>query len=370
METNQTVLRKPTIDYIQILRAIAAVMVVLCHARDFLKGSAYEDLAHSLFWPGAFGVDLFFIISGFIIVYTSYDYSRNDTIKFLKKRFFRVWPLYFILTAIYVLVVMLTDTKDMNGFSYNPSGREFEVLNIIKSLSFIPLDTNKPIYFGVATLFVGWTLNYEIYFYLVCAAGLLFSRYKYWFYGLWFVLTLIVIPAHLGLINKDRPFIEGYGYYNLMMQSLVWEFVFGAVIAIMFRKNILNIERKNLAIPIIILGISSPVYAYITQHNAGHGITHSGLYFCIMFFALALCHKFISKHIKFPKSLLLIGNASYSLYLTHPITFIIVFKLKSIIFPDWSSASFSFLFTVVVASIFISIMSYNFIEKKISALHR
>ncbi|HAT1529117.1 TPA: acyltransferase, partial [Morganella morganii] len=42
------------------------MLVVLCHARDFLKGTEYEKIAHNLFWPGAFGVDLFFIISGFI----------------------------------------------------------------------------------------------------------------------------------------------------------------------------------------------------------------------------------------------------------------------------------------------------------------
>ncbi|MEM8322497.1 acyltransferase, partial [Morganella morganii] len=95
-KSTDNVANKKNLDYIQALRAIAAMLVVLCHARDFLKGTEYEKIAHNLFWPGAFGVDLFFIISGFIIVYTSYNYNKNDTLKFIKKRFLRVWPLYFI----------------------------------------------------------------------------------------------------------------------------------------------------------------------------------------------------------------------------------------------------------------------------------
>lgn len=64
--------KRKTLDFIQVLRALAAVLVVLHHARLFLTGTEHEKLSFNLFWPGAFGVDLFFIISGFIIVYTSW----------------------------------------------------------------------------------------------------------------------------------------------------------------------------------------------------------------------------------------------------------------------------------------------------------
>ncbi|EKS6335338.1 acyltransferase family protein, partial [Enterobacter hormaechei] len=109
MEIDNSPPRKNNLQYIQALRAIAAMLVVLCHARDFLKGTEYEWLAQRLFWPGAFGVDLFFIISGFIIIYTSHSYQSNDLIKFIKKRFLRVWPLYFIMTIAYIVIVKNVD---------------------------------------------------------------------------------------------------------------------------------------------------------------------------------------------------------------------------------------------------------------------
>lgn len=362
--------RKPTLDYIQALRALAAIMVVMCHARDFLKGSQYEGLAHNLFWPGAFGVDLFFIISGFIIVYTSYDYSSGDVLKFVKKRFMRVWPLYFVFTLIYIAAVKFINTNGMQGFSYNPLISAFDLLNVIKSLAFIPLNLDSPVYFGTATLFVGWTLNYEIYFYSVCAIGLLFSNRKYWFYGFWFAVTLLIIPAHLGAFNKYRPMVEGVGYINLMMQPLVWEFVFGAIIAIMYKKDMFNIEKARFAIPMIFFAIAIPACMYATRYNADHGITHSGMYYCIMFFMLTSCHKYIANKIRFPKIILLTGNASYSLYLSHPISFILSFKIKQYLFPQWNSASFSFMGMAVLFSLAISFLSYHFIEKKMSRIYR
>lgn len=360
-----TVAERKSLDYIQALRGIAAMLVVLCHARDFLRHSPLENLAYDLFWPGAFGVDLFFIISGFIIIYTSIDYDRKDTFKFIRKRFLRVWPLYFICTIIYIALVNGFDFSGMKGFYYNQNGSPFEILNIIKSLLFIPLNLDSPIYLGPPTLFVGWTLNYEVYFYVICAIGIACGRFRYTFYIIWFSITLLAIPAIIGGLNFDRPKIIGAGYLNLTMQSIIWEFIFGAVVAILYKRGALSISKSSIAIPVIILGISVPVYAYVTKIDAGHGIAHSGKFFCFMFLCLTSCADYIQNNIKIPSFIISIGDASYSLYLIHPLVFMLCYKIASY-FIDWSMmSSFWFIGVVFIASILASNISYKYIECKI-----
>lgn len=361
---------KPNLDYIQALRALAALMVVLHHAKAFLVGTVYEKLSFDLFWPGAFGVDLFFIISGFIIVYTSYDYTRKDLPTFIKKRFIRIWPLYFIATMIYALLFKNTDLSTMHGFVYSDKIDAVQSLNIIKSLLFIPLNFYDPVYFGAATLFVGWTLNYEVYFYIVCATGLLFSRNKYWFYALWFLTTLFIIPSFMGLATTIRPTIENGGYFNLTIQSVVWEFVFGACVAILFKKNMLRIKDPKKAIPLILIAFAIPAYGYVTKRNTMHGVEYFGMYYCIMFFLLTSCHQFIKDSIKIPKTILSIGDASYSLYLLHPIVFIVLFKLKERLLPTLDYQNFYFMFISAIVSILVSILSYNYLEKKLINIYK
>lgn len=357
---------RKSLDYIQALRGIAAMLVVLCHARDFLNGTPSESLAHDLFWPGAFGVDLFFIISGFIIIYTSVNYDRKDTLKFVKKRFFRVWPLYFLCTMAYIFLVKGFDFSGMKGFHYNQNGTAFDLINIIKSLAFIPLNLDSPIYLGPPTLFVGWTLNYEIYFYAVCAIGIACGRFRYTFYIIWFSLTLFIIPALIGGSNFDRPKILGGGYLNLTMQSIIWEFVFGAIVALLYKRGALTISKSRTAIPIIIIGIAVPVYAYITKIDAGHGISNSGKFFCFMFLCLTSCADYIQNKIKIPSFIISIGNASYSLYLIHPLVFMVCYKLASF-FVGWEAmSSFWFIGIVFFSSIYTSYISYRFIECRIS----
>ncbi|MEN5015858.1 acyltransferase [Erwinia sp. Eh17-17] len=361
---------KGNLEYIQALRALAAIMVVLHHAKAFLVGTKYEGLSFDLFWPGAFGVDLFFIISGFIIAYTSYNYDRKDILVFLKKRLIRIWPMYFIATMIYLVVFKSTDLSTMHGFSYTDKVEATSLLSVIKSLLFIPLNFNSPVYFGTATLFVGWTLNYEFYFYMVCAVGLIFSKNKLWFYLSWFLFTLFIIPSFMGITRQPRPIIEGAGYLNLTMQSLIWEFFSGACIAILFRNGKLNISGKKKSIAIIAIALAIPAYGYITKRNVDHGIQYFGLYYCIMFLLLTSCQSFIRDNIKIPRLILAIGDSSYSLYLLHPIIFILAFKFKEYAFPSVGYQNYYFMFLTVLISVLVSLLSYKYLERNIQNIFK
>lgn len=100
--------------------------------------------------------------------------------KFMLKRFARIWPMYLVLTFLYI-ILMLLSAYIINRVDVDPS-----VTDILKSLFFIPLilDKSDRPFWGGSVLHTGWTLNFEMYFYSFFAISLLFGRYKWLFFFL------------------------------------------------------------------------------------------------------------------------------------------------------------------------------------------
>ena len=155
---------------IQWLRAIAAMMVVIHHINfhtDWLREQAGG--APSLFSsiPWSFGIHIFFVISGFIMILTTRNFGEPGAWKrFMVRRTLRIVPLYWILTTVMVAGVWLAPR------SIEISGDKFWY--IVNSYFFIPVLRTpgdlRPI------LGQGWTLNYEMYFYLALALATLCTR--------------------------------------------------------------------------------------------------------------------------------------------------------------------------------------------------
>lgn len=136
---------KKQFEFIQAIRGIAAVLVVYFHTGHSPKF-------------GAFGVDIFFVLSGAVMaMLMSQGPSGPD---FLGRRLARIFPLYFLATtAAYVVSCLLPSART--------SGNVPTLVDYLKSIAFIPHEArNGEI---VPVLGVGWTLNYEMAFYLCCA---------------------------------------------------------------------------------------------------------------------------------------------------------------------------------------------------------
>src|SRR3954451_23086289 len=126
---------------LQVLRAVAAVAVVICHAG--LQLNYWTQTALEWNFVGSAGVDLFFVISGFIITLVSWNsFGRIDQVApFVARRLIRIGFLYWLLTTIYVV-----------------SG-SFSPWHVLASYLLLPVD-------GPPILSVAWTLVYEVMFYL------------------------------------------------------------------------------------------------------------------------------------------------------------------------------------------------------------
>ena len=151
--------------HIQILRLLAAVAVVAFHAWGVApEGFKVPEGAISFVLSyGGRGVDLFFVISGFIIFYATHC-SKLTPAEFLRRRVERIVPLYFfVIFAVTILAMTLPATFGTPGW-YTPR-------HILKSLAFIAFtDGEMPV------VYVGWSLEYEMYFYLAVALLMALTR--------------------------------------------------------------------------------------------------------------------------------------------------------------------------------------------------
>ena len=148
--------RDGTVVPIQILRAVAAIAVVVSHAAQNLDRFAIAPNTSHFFVSGAAGVDLFFVISGFVMVYASEPLfgSASGAVTFLYHRIVRIVPLYWLATTFYVIVAVL-----LPGL-----GTAYPIRTVAASFLFIP--TLLPDGGIHPVVLQGWTLNYEMLFYV------------------------------------------------------------------------------------------------------------------------------------------------------------------------------------------------------------
>src|SRR6266567_3039596 len=159
-EMRKTMVSTEHISSIQYLRAVAATMVVYHHARDRLPGFS-EAFPSPI---GQAGVDLFFVISGFIMVVTTWSKPVSPGV-FMLRRVIRIAPTYWIYTTLLAFFILVF-----------PSVLKLEVTpaHYLYSLLFIP--HVSPLDNSVSPLLqLGWTLNYEMFFYCVFAVTLITS---------------------------------------------------------------------------------------------------------------------------------------------------------------------------------------------------
>ncbi|EAU41123.1 exopolysaccharide production (acetyltransferase) protein [Fulvimarina pelagi HTCC2506] len=205
------------LNNVQYLRGIAAVMVVAFHV---LAPTARLDgqTAIPQFYAGQGGVDLFFVISGFIIWFTTRK-GEQDPWRFLVRRLKRIIPLYWVLTILMAAIafvlpgVMLTTV--------------FDLQHLVASLLFVPWP-HPHVSDLIPVLFVGWSLNYEMAFYLVFALTIPFVPLARG--GIAVVVGLAFVG--LGLAIDDT------GLWDFYTEPIIIEFLFGIMIAIAFASSL------------------------------------------------------------------------------------------------------------------------------------
>ncbi len=285
---------------IQVLRALAAFLVVIGHSvHETELMSARLGLPPAPFsavnW--GFGVDIFFVISGFIMVYTSVDlFGRPGAWRiFLTRRLTRIVPLYWFLTTA-LLIGALVAPQLLNV----PIG---DWQHVVASYLFIPSlrvpGEIRPV------MALGWTLNMEMFFYVLFAGALAFPFRQ----GMAALTLAIVVFALIGLVFQPEQVQLAF-----WSQSIVLEFLFGCLLAVAFLKG------AHLTTPVaILLGIVGFAGIVNIPGLDGDGALPDGLRWglpaLLVVAAAALSPASSARVVVWLAAL---GDASYSLYLAHP----------------------------------------------------
>jgi len=207
---------------IQILRAVAALSVAIGHGQHFIE-APMEKLGEVFPWsyllPWGAGVDLFFVISGFIMVHSSEKLFEKPggARVFMWRRLSRIVPLYWAAMALSVA---------RNYVQHKPP--EPDTLSVLTSIFFIPWDTRgtgvpRPLYE------LGWTLNYEMFFYAVFALAIGFAREK---------AVALVAGALSALIVLGLCFPQSNPQLFVWTQPITLEFAFGMGLALLARRGV------------------------------------------------------------------------------------------------------------------------------------
>jgi exopolysaccharide production protein ExoZ len=279
------------LNNVQVLRAVAAFGVVLVHVALFdkpLLGRALEF--------GRYGVDLFFVISGFVMVYTVARRPLGPG-QFFLNRLIRIVPLYWALTLA-VFTVALVAPQLLKATTADP-------VDLVKSLLFIPYRKSNGLMHPV--LFPGWTLNYEMFFYALFALSLFIKRP---------VISVIAVVGTLAALVVAgvllKPTSDVARFYT---SPLLLEFGYGMIIGLIFPWLQRQRGLAILAGTMVAVGLGTiallPLAVEIRNQALVIGLPAT------VAVAGALMLEVEGKRVSSP-TLLLLGAASYALYLVHP----------------------------------------------------
>lgn len=299
------------LNVVQIWRFYAATIVVVSHAFSRISREFPESVNATLVFIhepvrvwGHHGVDIFFVISGFIMVWTNWDRfgTAGVSSSFLRRRVARVVPIYWLATTLSVVLLVVAPQL----FSFN---QVFDLQWVVYSYLFIPTVSPGGDLFS-PVIGLGWTLNYEMYFYLVFSIALLFNRMA----GIVSIVSYFTICVVIGSLAEFS--------HPLIIQNTSWillEFCLGMLVCIMYRKGILlSVMHAYILLVSSALCVLITLYIYPVNDNyIGYqfmrlvfwGIPCAGL----LYSSLIIPMTWIDK--KRYKYLTIGGDASYSIYL-------------------------------------------------------
>lgn len=342
---------------IQALRAFAVLLVVGLHLLAVeVKYSQFDVLLPSFLRIGLSGVDLFFVISGFIMVTVTAPSTalplaaRGDrAIRFLFLRLTRIYPLYWLVSAV-VLAIFLVHPS----FLHLPNFNGQFVLN-----SFLLLPQQ-----GLPLVMVGWSLIHEIYFYLVFTLLLLLPR-KYLPYLLFAWLCLVVEGfRYVDYYNPDQnPFSR------LAFSPVTAEFIAGCYLALYFewragKQTYYPIATVSIVTGLLLLVLLWHFFSFDAQTIDVVGWTRvylfTGPYVLMLYGAVALEK---NRQRVAPFWAVQMGDHSYSIYLTHVLVLSVCGRIWKTFAWEGYADNVVILGVTIIAVLLAGKYCYRWIEK-------
>jgi exopolysaccharide production protein ExoZ len=330
---------------LQALRFVAAMSVLLFHATFIFWESPVFGFNSIFHYVGQSGVDVFFVISGFIIYRVSQ--SAASPLDFLIRRLCRVYPIYWCYFLLFAVMVLAgTNVPFRNDWPLDHWFANFLLLG----------------WHDHRLVAVSWSLSFEIFFYICFSATLLFGRYRRKALAAWLVVELLLTG-----INHFVPVSVADGPWRwwICFNPFVLEFALGCVVGYLHERGFRQYPVPVLiaAVPFFVAGGMLSIDPQVS--GLDYRVVTFGMGAALLVYA-AVTHRDLWVSAKLSR----LGDASYSLYLCQePVMCAVryVFEMFRIKQALWGLPVIG---TTVAASIGVSLLSYRFMEQPIAAATR
>jgi peptidoglycan/LPS O-acetylase OafA/YrhL len=288
---------------VQTLRGVAALSIAVLHAQHdavALAAATANGWAPPLNLPWAAGVDVFFVISGFIMVHASRDLFQREGARgaFLARRVARIVPLYWAVTTLYLALAVVA-----------PGLLNSELLApwpVLASYLFIPVERPDGVVQPLYSL--GWTLNYEMFFYALFALAIVLPYRRA-------IATLAGAILALVALGSAFPLPQPFAFWT---SPILLEFVFGLALGHLRAQGVTIGRPVQLALvlaglALLALDLTSPAGPVVVSRALAWGVPAA----CFVA-AASLGREGPSPRNAATRFGVALGDASYALYLLHP----------------------------------------------------
>jgi len=326
---------------LQILRAIAAWLVVGHHFMQMFYSFKTSTIVGDFFvLRGSFGIDLFFVLSGFVMFLTAKQPSVTAP-NFFIKRVIRIAPAYWFFTTVLIAWVVWFPAV----YAYT----DWNLLSLIKSYLFIPGENPSGI--GLLPFLTpGWTLIYEFSFYTTLAICLLFTR-KY------AVELCFVAVAGMVLFLPD-----GLTYSPILGSWLMLQFLCGFIIGWYVHSPLYR--KINELIPLWLQAGVLLVFAFIMLTGIFTiGVGPRAVAASAIILSGILIDERVEYRSKLAGFLIRCGDYSYSTYLSHVLVIGLFLQIRGGLYARDKSWDNYYLLAIVITTYVVSYLSYRFVEQ-------
>ncbi|WOX04851.1 acyltransferase family protein [Microbulbifer pacificus] len=341
------------INSIQALRGIAAFGVVYSHANGVIRKRYSELGLTDPIWEieqgwskfgGGVGVDLFLLLSGFIIFYTGWN-KQQDFTQFLTKRFSRIFPIWWVALLGVIAISLIPG-----------SSSTFNLYEILTSFLLIPIsqggEYQKPI------LEVGWALHYIVAFYIIYAFFSKLDSLK-----ALKLITLFLLSCTLaGLLYSIDA-----GIWTVLTNPRMLSYAVGGWMAYWYINGSIQWSKKLSFFTYSFIAIMSYMFIFQNDWRSGIPLTVNRVPIAAAILFLVLFNPRISK-IPLPKFLVAFGGSSYSIYLFHMFPLMIISGIwkREIFLP--STPPLLTWFILILIGVLAGLAAYFIVEKPLQKI--